>query len=298
MTEKTTIHACQKFSRELGRWLLRPRWRTMGQRWTLWARTLSERHGRVAERYEAPELALVRRLPLMQVVQQRWLVSLQRFFPRINLAIHPILRQLIWREQTLLSSNMKTTETKSVELRRLTTRQFMRLPIFLWPEAIPDAASRQMRGETPQLRAPLQVVFQRLFHIDEESFKTRYPGRHSLPLSFQRFFPSDESVFLTRLQSTTQENVGTLVERIVRQSRRVEERITEAATVVMRRPPVVDQAPATTANQQTFVATPIGPSWQQYAGPSPGINIEHITDQVMRQLDRRVIAARERLGKV
>lgn len=300
MAEKTTRNTRQEFPllQELRRWFIYPNWQTSPPRWTVWARALSERHGRVAGRHEALELALVRRLPLMQRVQQRWLVSSQRFFPQINLAIHPILHQMIWREQTLLLPNAKTTETKSVELRRLITRQVIGQPVFLWPAAIPSAASRWTVEKS--LHETSDKILHQIFDHALGRALGKRDSQFRIPLQFvfQRLFRSDESILLKRSQSATLTNVGTLVERLMRQSQRVEERAAEAATVVMRRPPVVDRAPAMTGNQQTFVTTVAGQSWQQHTAPPPGINIEQITDRVVRQLDRRVVAARERLGKV
>jgi hypothetical protein len=57
-------------------------------------------------------------------------------------------------------------------------------------------------------------------------------------------------------------------------------------------------APAMPTNQRPFVTTAAGQSWRQDTSPPPAIDLERITDQVVRQLDRRVVALRERLGKV
>jgi hypothetical protein len=57
-------------------------------------------------------------------------------------------------------------------------------------------------------------------------------------------------------------------------------------------------APAMPTNQHPFVTTAAGQSWRQDTSPPPVIDLERITDHVARQLDRRVVALRERLGKV
>jgi hypothetical protein len=38
-------------------------------------------------------------------------------------------------------------------------------------------------------------------------------------------------------------------------------------------------------------------AWLQNKAPVAGLNIDQITDQVVKQLDRRVVAARERMGR-
>jgi len=289
VTEKTAIHTRRKFSGELRRWLVRPRRRTAGQRWAAWAHAVSERCGRVTERHGASDLVLAR-LPLVHRLQQRWLVSSQRFFPRITLAIHPILRQTIWRGQTLLVPDAETTATKSGDRRRLTTRPFSSQPAFLWSAAIPDAASPWTVEEARR------QIFD---HMSNRAFvKGASQLQAPLQLAFRRLFGADESILLKGSQIATEASVRALGEHIVRQSYRVEERVAETAAVVMRRPPAVEMAPTMPTNQHPFVTTAAEQSWRQDTSPPPALDLERITDQVVRQLDRRVVALRERLGKV
>jgi hypothetical protein len=119
-----------------------------------------------------------------------------------------------------------------------------------------------------------------------------------LPLAFRRLFDADESTLLKHSPRETETSARALVERIVRQSQRLEERVAEPAAVVMRRAPAVEMAPAMPTNQRPFITTAAGQSWRQDTSPPPAIDLERITDQVVRQLDRRVVALRERLGKV
>jgi hypothetical protein len=51
-------------------------------------------------------------------------------------------------------------------------------------------------------------------------------------------------------------------------------------------------------SSKTFERGPVSAGWPG-AAPTPApVNVEQITDQVLRQLDRRLIASRERLGKI
>lgn len=90
-----------------------------------------------------------------------------------------------------------------------------------------------------------------------------------------------------------------LAGRLQRHSR-IEEAWTPPSTVLLRRSPMQTQetqfieAPA-----MSFPARPqaVNSQWTIPA-VQPGININQITDEVVRKLDSRLIAARERYGKI
>lgn len=319
VTAKTAIPARRKFSGQLSRWLLRPRQRTAGQRWAAWAHAVSERGRRVTERPGASGLVLAR-LPLVHRLQQRWFVSSQRFFPRITLAIHPILQQTFWREQTPLSPDEEKKAMRSGDWQRLTTRRFSSWPALLWSTALPGATSRwtveaaqreifDRRSNqafvygASQPQVPLQLAFRRLFGTDESILVQRSQGVMAASARAQMERPvrqsgRDDAMYQQHSSRETETSVRALVDRIVRQSHRVEERVTESAAVVMRRLPAVETAPAIPTNQHRFDTMTTGQSWRQETTPPPAIDLDRIADHVARQLDRRVVALRERLGKV
>ena len=91
-----------------------------------------------------------------------------------------------------------------------------------------------------------------------------------------------------------------VVKRVLRQNQRIEEHVTaRPQTVLLRRAaPVVQESGS--------VETPVVPqarrastnaAWSASA-PQSGFNISQITDAVVRQLDNRLVAARERFGKI
>lgn len=82
------------------------------------------------------------------------------------------------------------------------------------------------------------------------------------------------------------------------------ERLMSSSSVKTMQPPrLLKTAPATTrviekAPQPPEVTTVVETaSWLQDKAPVAGLNIEQITDHVVRQLDRRVVAAKERMGR-
>jgi hypothetical protein len=93
--------------------------------------------------------------------------------------------------------------------------------------------------------------------------------------------------------------VRLLVERLARQSQRVEQRAaTPATAVVLQRPPMATMPAAIMTEQPSSFSNAPVPSSQHNTMSPPGINLEQLTDQIARQLDRRVVAMRERLGRV
>jgi hypothetical protein len=275
--------------RELERRRFCLRWQIENQPWFAWARSLSERHGRLTERRGALDLVLAR-LPLPKLFHESWLLSSQRFYPQINLTIHPILRQAVWNRETALLPDSRTTVAKFVASYSSIIRQFWNQMAFLRHVAIPDdnshqtfndASSSTVEKEKLLLQSPLQLVFQRLFHTGE-----------SVHLQ------NKEIIQLQRSQITTETNNNrTLFERIARLSERIEERAAETTTLVIQRRPAIEMAPRMTPNPRIFGKEVEQPG-QQNAASAAAIDISQITDQVVRQIDRRVVATRERLGKI
>ncbi|WP_456747081.1 hypothetical protein [Bradyrhizobium sp. USDA 4354] len=90
-----------------------------------------------------------------------------------------------------------------------------------------------------------------------------------------------------------------VVTRLLRHNRRVEKRVVPSERVLLQRPsPPVSESPfVTAASPSPPQATGHNSGWSAVP-PLQGLNITHITDEVVRQLDSRLIAARERLGHV
>ena len=88
-------------------------------------------------------------------------------------------------------------------------------------------------------------------------------------------------------------------------ARRMEELTPEApARVVMSRPAVISEASESARDpfQRPWRTRPFEPSSPQHPGAPaaapPAIDTEQLADQVLRQIDRRLIASRERMGRI
>jgi hypothetical protein len=95
-----------------------------------------------------------------------------------------------------------------------------------------------------------------------------------------------------------------LPERVTRKHRRVEARpyapaAREIAIVPAAHPAAIPAIPAPAAPRDGPRAAPAGGGQGGRATPQgPEINVARITDEVLRQLDRRLLAARERMGRI
>ena len=114
---------------------------------------------------------------------------------------------------------------------------------------------------------------------------------------------------LPRMSSSQEEDLsaGPLVERFLHRHRRIESqpfvRAREGSSLVLvppipEFPTVVHRMPARRPSSQRFDGATEPAPRQHSIVPSPNINMTQITDAVLQQLDRRLIAARERMGKI
>jgi hypothetical protein len=136
-----------------------------------------------------------------------------------------------------------------------------------------------------------------------------------LTLVFNRLEVNKRSTYSKRVEVLIHQQARSVLERVTQQSRRVEKMVLGGETLIERQmssssittmqpPRLLKTPPATTRviekqPQPPQVTTVVETApWLQDKAPVAGLNIEQITDQVVRQLDRRVVAAKERMGRV
>ena len=78
--------------RELRRYSHTPALRIGGDRWDRWAERLIRRHSRMLTSFGPLAMAVLGRGALRYLLNERWNVLSQRFYPRITLAFQPIPR--------------------------------------------------------------------------------------------------------------------------------------------------------------------------------------------------------------
>jgi hypothetical protein len=276
-------------------------------RWLEWGRALSERRARVVDRSDLLSLALARQLPLRSLVSRHWLVSANWFRPQVSLAIQPLLWQTVWLDQSRLLPVPERVErplTAPTGAQRVAGWPVANQAVFFQFSSALEKWSRErvfvsgLDGASPSAEragASPGALFERVAR----------PTQTPLQLVFRRLVEAGEFMRLKSRETATETGAHSLIERIARRSQRVEELGARAATptqtlMVTRRPAAVTIAAAVEQAATEFRAEPVvhTAQWGSNAAPPATINLEQITDQVMRQLDRRVIAARERMGRV
>ena len=133
------------------------------------------------------------------------------------------------------------------------------------------------------------------------------PGTSPAPqipidLVFHRLFRTEEHMRMRIEKRVTSESLAILLKRLAQQGQRVEAAGCGSSALTTRRTPQFADAKVSSPNTGGVspAATRAGDqtTWQEFSRPASTINIDVLTDQVMRQLDSRIIAARERMGKI
>jgi len=131
-------------------------------------------------------------------------------------------------------------------------------------------------GTNPALQIPIDLVFQRLFRSEEQTRRIE--------------------------SSITRQSGAVLLQRLDQQSQRIEAAGSASAALTTRHMPQFTDSKITSSHASSGSAATNRAvdqsTWPEVNRPMPPMNIDVLTDQVMRQLDRRIIAARERMGKI
>jgi hypothetical protein len=246
-------------------------------RWTAWARALAGRHGRRHERLDQLSLQLARPRALARSVQQRWFFSSRVVQPRISLAIQPVLRAAFWRGQERVERTATTARTTRTE--RTHQERVREVERFAATERVFADRSTALLKVFERLREPERVLGGQPARVERVSEA-----------------PALARSLAARVRREEKPLPGGTPARVLRPAEtaaaeRAEERRTPAP-------------PSQTAPWQAEARRADPPGWGSPAAvpgsfpvPAvPPINVEALTDQVMRQIDRRVGAWRERTG--
>lgn len=245
-------------------------------RWTAWARALAGRNGRRHERLDQLSLQLARPRAQARAIQQRWFFSSRTVQPRIALAIQPVLRAEFWRAQERVERTARTATTTRTE-----------------------ATERERVREMERFSATERVFADRSTALFKVFERLREPGRvlGGQPARVERVAeaPALARSLAARVRREEKPLPGGTPARVLRP---VETAAAERAERQTPTPPAPWAAEARRADLPGWgspAAVP-GAFPGSSAGAVPPINVEALTDQVMRQIDRRVGAWRERTG--
>jgi hypothetical protein len=243
-------------------------------------------------------MSLVRPMPLLVGVYERWLVSSRQFFPQVHLAVQPLLRSTVWLKQQRL------THTQSHF-----TREQRFSPPAQWHLTLSFLQARHSNALPPAgqvVSTVLPVESQAPSPSLAAAVVAQAPGQAPLQLVLQGHQRIDAFTRWHHSSNRAEARVLTIARQVVRQTQRVEERAPGSMALITRQTQAtVRQAtstPVTTtehmaASQPGIASVPTHP-WMTNPSPMPAINMEQLTDQVMRQMDRRMTAWRERRGRI
>ena len=251
-------------------------------RWTNWARALTERHERLMTRRSPLVMTLLEPLRMAVSISQRRENFNLSVFPRIRISIGPILQQLgreefqslfqkssltafgnhqAWRSEPgparFVSFSYNTNQTATVS--NGTTQNFS--------ESNP--VTEQRRELTELLHSPVA----RLFARTQRSY-------HAV-------------TWLKKL--LVQNESRTIAERVVQEHSRVEHRRQRELVIRKQTAPAAATQAQQSALEQQFASERANTRF--WPDKPPEINVEQLTEQVIRKIDHRITAYRERLGR-
>ena len=246
-------------------------------RWSHWARALTERHTRLVDRSAGMSQTLARRFSIVYSQVHRWRHSKEVLFPQINLSMGPIS----FNPQTLkLKDRFAAGIEKSKSPERERNAQF-----FVIQKAVDQILLR---------------------HLDAKALTgtTNSEGgfyRQPLVRVFGRSADNDGAPELKGISNTTisTEQSLVLVHRLDKERRRFEESVEgmdqtfaqpRAALVPNVQIPTEEVIEASSVRSKGLTRPNEPASWP--------FDIEQLTERIIRNIDGRILAHRERMGTV
>lgn len=238
---------------------------TKHNRWLDWAGAVSARYRHVAVWPGAAAMSFAQRRSTRIRVLLRHHTTALAAYPRVHLSIQPhVFFQGVW--------PVGPGRDRIVERRvQSVTRDVVRAEAG----SVRSEPVRQLLRPTP---APLATVFRRLYRVDELSRTVR--------------------------REMSEQHATLFVDRILRTTRRVEDSALPRPAATLRAAPAHSSEPTVEVAATSRPPRPQMPpdTWAARNLPSSatsaGVNVDQITDHVLRQLDHRITAWRERTGRV
>lgn len=248
---------------------------TPADRWLRQATGLRARWLRTALRSYLPHLEVLRRASVIYNVSQRWQEFVPQFYPQIHLVIQPLIREALGPGQ----------RAETVRGRCSIAQQEI-LAGRPWPKAAWFGAS----GGTNSQATPYPVS---RVSAEPDSIE------HATTLA-QRLRRCT-----TRRREESESSLELNVRRLTHQTQRMEESHPRAPQMMMRRPAAAaDAAERQDIAESKQIQRPeqrwhtASEAPRARAAATPSVSIEQLTDHVIRQIDSRVIAMRERMGRI
>jgi hypothetical protein len=255
-------------------------------RWTNWARAMTARHERFMMRRGLLVMTLLEPLRIFSSLNQRWESLAVAVYPRIQISIGPIVKQLgreefhsLFRSSTILLVGNKHD----------------------WRSLPAPARFVRLSNQTNQTVSLSNNITQQLkeSNLFAEERRTLNEFMQSpVTRCFARTQRNHHGVLLKNL--LVEHDSQAIAERVVRERSRVEQR--RQRELVIRKQSLATVATDTRQNalEQQSASTKIQTRTlpdNPWRDRPPEINVEQLTEQVIRKIDHRITAYRERLGR-
>jgi hypothetical protein len=219
------------------------------------------------------------------LLRQRYSHYSRQFLPHIRLAIRPILREILQRDlQIFMARQLESTSLSGSN------------PVSQW--------RRDSIASNPTIDANSmqQVSHQGRFINSATGFELRPPAvSEPLQLVFRRHAQVFKATEIHRRSARVSAWEESLFQRTALHRKRTEENIVEVCPLVLRHAlaaannspqaiPASQKVSPEMFNSQLDSSVPAATAY-------PRFNIDQLTEQVVQQIDRRVIAWRERMGR-
>lgn len=250
--------------------------RRLSQRWLRFVQAVMDRYGRVPGPQQSVLLVLLKRLAPLDTNTARWLQSTSVFSPVIKLNISSISRPA-------------PASPKPTADRRLPTSNFATRTITA--TARPTIEHRQLRAfatafpGSPNVYAPIVSAMRR---VTAAMAITQEPAKPNHGVNLQTHISH------LRCETRPVERSPEIAKRVLDKRRRVEDHASGVTRELL-------QSPSRTK------ATPVVHPFEEFEArvaqhnrvtPQSPVDIERLTDHVVRCIDERMLAHRERMGRV
>jgi len=262
-------------------------------RWSQWARSLSGRHRQVVSKHRFVAMTLLRRTVPLYFTSHRWEQKAWVIFPRINLAIDVRPQSFIFKASPLSKAaqaqRIVQVNNDRFEVKRLVEKSL---------EMQQARSVRQERSDnlkpTGRTEREIVVVTPSILNVSDLS------GQRALDRVFRRLVVRDSE---THVKGIVRQEALNIVRRVTEERRRVEERSETSTVLRQQRPVTLSQEQM---NELTGRSTNQANALDRFGSnvrnadvmPTPNLNLQQLTDHVIRQIDDRIIAHKERMGKL
>lgn len=260
-------------------------------RWTTWARSLAARHERINARQRLLVMTLLEPLRMSVSINRRFESFAISVFPRIQVSIGGILNEI--GHQQFASFPTFHSSISFPGLNSLTRMTRIKERFWTMDDQFVERVVKQNTNHEAVTHDRRELVGRtNLIRVNQRSD----PRVTQSPVVrvFQRFQERDPGVVLRKLLFENESQK--VIERVSRENLRVEQR-TRGDMVIKTQPrpaAVVEDRRRELETQFASTAKARGPSWPE---KPPEINVEQLTEQVIRRIDHRITAYRERLGR-